>query len=186
MRKTNPPRLLLVTLAGAVLLAAALAVALRLSWPRLEVAPLPPVRRDQPLNVEFSIANAGAWLTARDVRVACYVRDFRVSTNGGLHNVAATSGTWKRGGLRAGESRAVHCNFGSWPVEPRSADLLVLSEYAVPVVARSVVGCSRLVGDYAGEWHWVEKACPEDTKGIVDAFLDDRLPTIDYDREFVP
>jgi hypothetical protein len=186
MPETKPPRLLLVSLAGVMLLAAALAAAPRLAGPRLEVAPLPPVRRDRPLDVEFSIANAGAWLTARDVRVACYVRDFRVATNGGLHNVAATSRTWERGDLRARQSRAAHCNFGAWPVEPRSADLLLLSEYTTPWLGRSVVGCARFVGDYAGEWHWTEQACPEGTRGIVDAFLAGRLPTIDYDQEFVP
>ncbi len=173
-------------LALTVLAGAVVAIALNLGWPRLRISPLPPVRRDRPLEVEFSVANAGAALVAEDVRVACYVREFRVTTGGGLHNVAASSGTWQRGPLRAGESRSARCNFGSWPVEPRSADLLLLSQLEVPVLGRSVVACTRLVGEYRGEWRWTEHPCPEDAGGIVDAVLADRLPTIDYGREFVP
>src|SRR5512146_344712 len=130
MAKMIARRGVVAVLAVVVLVAALVTVALNVAWPMVRVVPLPPVRRDRPLEVEFSVANAGAALTARDVRVACYVRDFRVTSGGGLHNVAATSGTWERGPLRAGEHRSAHCNFGSWPIEPRSADLLLLSAYA--------------------------------------------------------
>lgn len=177
--------LVVALLAGAgIVLAAVLALAL--SRPRLEVSPEPPLRRDRPLDVAFLLSNAGRWLTARDVRAVCYLRDFRVETGGGLRNVAATAVPWEPRNLDPGETRELSCTFGSWPAEPRMADLLILSTYSVPGFPRPTVGCTRFVGEYAGEWRWTRRACPDDARTTVDDFLSNRLPTIDLSREFVP
>jgi hypothetical protein len=168
----------------AVLLAATLGV--RLARPRLEVAPAPAVRRDRPLRSEFSIANAGRWLAARDVRAVCWVRDFRVATGGGLHNAGATPGGWQDGPLAPGARRSVLCDFGAWPAPPRSAEVLILTSHASLGLPRADAGCTRFTGSYTGEWRWEPGACPAEASKVVELFLAGDLPVMDLGQDFVP